>query len=103
MTLKHMASRTMRLAYDRDSDVLYIAFGLPQSGLDEEVEPVFFCDGMKPRQHSRRNGHGFRASFFWKFGNGASYHLRGNCRLTRLRVFDGLPLECCFSEIWKNH
>ncbi len=48
MTLKHMASRTMRLAYDRDSDVLYIAFGLPQSGLDEEVEPVFFCDGMKP-------------------------------------------------------
>ena len=41
MTLKHMASRTMRLAYDRDSDVLYIAFGLPQSGLDEEVEPVF--------------------------------------------------------------
>ena len=43
MTLKHMASRTMRLAYDRDSDVLYIAFGLPQSGLDEEVGPVFFA------------------------------------------------------------
>ena len=32
MTLKHMASRTMRLAYDRDSDVLYIAFGLPNPG-----------------------------------------------------------------------
>lgn len=45
MTLKHMASRTMRLAYDRDPDVLYIAFGLPQSGLDEEVEPVFFATG----------------------------------------------------------
>jgi hypothetical protein len=26
MSLKHMASRTMRLAYDRDSDVLYIGF-----------------------------------------------------------------------------
>ncbi len=45
MTLKHMASRTMRLAYDRDSDVLYIAFRLPQSGMDEEVEPVFFATG----------------------------------------------------------
>ena len=45
MTLKHMASRTMRLAYDRDSDVLYIAFGLPQSGLDEEVGSVFFATG----------------------------------------------------------
>jgi hypothetical protein len=45
MSLKHMASRTMRLAYDRDSDVPYIAFGLPQSGLDEEVGLAFFATG----------------------------------------------------------
>lgn len=42
MNLKHMANRTMRLAYDRDSDVLYIVFGQPQSGLDEEVESGIF-------------------------------------------------------------
>lgn len=37
-----MANRNMRLAYDRDSDVLYIAFGQPQAGLDEEVEVGVF-------------------------------------------------------------
>jgi len=33
-----MAKGTMRLSYDKASDVLYISFGTPKRGIDEETE-----------------------------------------------------------------
>ena len=37
-----MEKREMRLSYDKVADVLYISFGKPSFGIDEESEPGIF-------------------------------------------------------------
>lgn len=38
----------LNLSYDRDADVLYLAFGEPQEGIDEEFEPGVFIRKASP-------------------------------------------------------
>ncbi|HZQ10940.1 MAG TPA: DUF2283 domain-containing protein [Anaerolineae bacterium] len=35
-------TRALRLAYDKGADVLYLAFGAPKEGIDEQVSPGVF-------------------------------------------------------------
>jgi hypothetical protein len=37
-----MEKRKMRLSYEKVADVLYISFGKPSFGIDEESEPGIF-------------------------------------------------------------
>ena len=37
-----MEKKLMGLSYDKESDVLYITFGLPKFGIDEETEDGIF-------------------------------------------------------------
>lgn len=32
----------LRIAYDKSADVLYLAFGTPQAGIDQELNPGVF-------------------------------------------------------------
>lgn len=34
--------QALRISYDKSADVLYLAFGTPKTGLDEEVSPGVF-------------------------------------------------------------
>lgn len=37
-----MEKKQIRLSYDKESDVLYITFGIPSFGIDEETEDGIF-------------------------------------------------------------
>ncbi len=37
-----MEKNLMRLSYDKESDVLYITFGIPRFGIDEETDDGIF-------------------------------------------------------------
>ncbi len=37
-----MEKKLMRLSYDKEADVLYITFGIPKFGIDEEKEDGIF-------------------------------------------------------------
>ncbi len=46
-----MEKRTMRLSYDKAADVLYISFGQPQFGLDDEEEAGIFIRRHPETKH----------------------------------------------------
>lgn len=35
-------SNSLRISYDKAADVLYLAFGAPKTGIDEEIKPGIF-------------------------------------------------------------
>ncbi|MBI4790855.1 MAG: DUF2283 domain-containing protein [Chloroflexi bacterium] len=35
-------SNGLRISYDKAADVLYLAFGVPKQGIDEEIKPGVF-------------------------------------------------------------
>ena len=39
----------LRIPYDEDADVLYVAFGQPREGVDEEVEDGVYLRGLEDR------------------------------------------------------
>ena len=46
-----MEKKAMRLSYDPDADVLYMSFGPPQFGLDEEGEAGIFIRRHPEHKH----------------------------------------------------
>ncbi len=36
-------TNALRISYDKASDVLYLAFGMPQTGIDKEISAGYLC------------------------------------------------------------
>lgn len=43
-----MEKNLIALSYDKESDVLYMRFGTPRFGIDEETEDGILSEEMKP-------------------------------------------------------
>ena len=41
-TMGKRKSNALRISYDKTADVLYLAFGVPKAGIDEEIKPGIF-------------------------------------------------------------